>query len=710
QRKKLGAFYTPVPVVRFIVRSIDHILKSTFGLANGLADTSKIEVERDIQGKKRKEMVHQVQILDPAVGTGTFLNEIVQEIHKSFSGQEGRWRSYVDTDLLPRLHGFELMMAPYTIAHLKLGMTLRDTGYTAFSRRLGIYLTNSLEEGHLMGNDLFSFGLSQSIAEEAISASEIKNQTPIMVVTGNPPYSVSSSNKGDWILNLIKDYKKSLGERKINLDDDYIKFIRFSEQFIEKNGTGIVAMITNNSFIDGITHRQMRKHLLETFDDIYILDLHGNSKKKEKSPDGGKDENVFDIQQGVGISIFVRKSKNKKGLGKVYYSELYGKRSNKFETLNKMNLNNTKWEQLNYMDPYYFFVSKDFTLEKEYNKGFSVSDLFPIYNTGIQTKFDAVAIQFTKKEIKSVVDEFKMLTIPELTTKYGTKIGSGWNYESAKKDIIDNKHSIEVIHYRPFDMRFTSYSGKSGGFMGRSRANVMGSLLGIKDNYALIFTRQFGGGKHFIIFCSDKITEMASQPFASYLIAPLKILEKDGTISINLCKEIVEEFAAIIGNNSPEDIFNYVYGSLHSLSYTEKYREFLKIDFPRVSYPKDKKQFDALVALGQELRELHLLKSSVLNKFITTYPEDGDNLIEKISYKDEKVFINSKQYFGNVPEIAWNFYIGGYQPAQKWLKDRKGRTLSNEEIEHYQKMIVALVETERIMKEIDEVVSKTSII
>lgn len=370
QRLKLGAFYTPLPVVRFIVHAIDDILVRDFGLPEGLADTSKIERDVVVQGRKGKEQLHRVQFLDPAVGTGTFLNEVVKVIAEKFKGQEGRWKSYVDSDLLPRLHGFELMMAPYTIAHLKLAMTLRESGYEKFSKRLGIYLTNSLEEANEDDNSLFGPGVTGSIAQEALDASEIKNRKPIMVVLGNPPYSVSSSNKGEWIQNLIVDYKKDLNEKKINLDDDYIKFIRFAEHFIEKNGNGIVAMITNNSYIDGITHRQMRKHLLETFDDIYILDLHGNSLKKEVSPDGSKDENVFDIMQGVTVAIFVRKGNEKKGLGDVHHSELWGLRDKKYMELGNGTLRNIEWKKINYQSPYYFFVPKDFEEQSEYDKGF----------------------------------------------------------------------------------------------------------------------------------------------------------------------------------------------------------------------------------------------------------------------------------------------------------------------------------------------------
>ncbi len=333
-RKKLGAFYTPLPVVRFIVRAVDYILEKDFDLAKGLADTTKTA-----NGN------HRVHILDPAVGTGTFISAVIHIIYERLlkNGQKGRWPSYVHHDLLPRLHGFELMMAPYTIAHLKLSMAFKETGFWNFHRRLGIYLTNSLEESTTQ-KDLFTgFGFAESISNEAREASVIKNQTPIMVVIGNPPYSVSSSNKGEWIQNLVKVYKTGLKERNIQpLSDDYIKFIRYAEHFIEKNGSGIVAIITNNSFLDGRIHRQMRKHLLETFDVIYILDLHGNSKKKEKAPDGGKDENVFDIQQGVAISIFVRKSAEKKALGSVYFSEIYGVRKKKFKLLNKSNIETIK--------------------------------------------------------------------------------------------------------------------------------------------------------------------------------------------------------------------------------------------------------------------------------------------------------------------------------------------------------------------------------
>jgi len=695
-RKKMGAYYTPVPVVRFIVRSVDYLLKKEFGLAAGLADTSKIETG-----------IHRVQILDPAVGTGTFISAVINLIYSSLlkSGQKGRWPAYVHNDLLPRLHGFELMMAPYTIAHLKLAMAFGQTGFKYFNRRLGIYLTNSLEKAIGQGELFTAFGLAESIAEESKEAAVIKNETPIMVVIGNPPYSISSSNKGKWILDLIKEYKKNLGEKKINIDDDYIKFIRLAENFIEKNKNGIVAMITNNSFIDGITHRQMRKHLLETFDDIYILDLHGNSKKKEKAPDGGKDENVFNIQQGVAISIFIRRAVEKEELGRIHHAELYGEREKKFKTLIGVDIQNVKWKKLDYSEPYFFFIPKDFRLEGEYQKGFKINELFQTYSSGIETQKDSLVVQFTKQELENVRKDFKDKNYTSIYSKYNIRDSRDWNLKNARQD-LEKAINIKIL-YRPFDIRWSFYSGTTKGIVAYPRREVMEHL--ICDNLALLSTKRVTSFKNWQhVFVSNKMTERCTvslQTGEVGYVFPLYLYIDDGSKITNMKNEIVNEIKKIVGKISPEEIFDYIYAVIHSPNYQEKYKEFLKIDFPRVPYPKDIKSFKKLVAFGSELRLLHLLESPKLNKFITTYPIVGSDIVEKLSYKKEKVFINSDQYFGNVPEVAWKFYIGGYQPAQKWLKDRKGRTLTNNDIEHYQKIVVALTETHRITCEIDNILN-----
>jgi predicted helicase len=575
-RKKLGAFYTPLPVVRFIVRSVDKILERDFGLPQGLADTSK--TDRDI---------HKVQILDPATGTGTFISAAIGSIYERIknSGQKGRWTSYVHHDLLPRIHGFELMMAPYTIAHLKLSMAFKSTGFKYFNRRLGIYLTNSLEES-VEKDDLFaSIGFAESIAEESREAAKIKNQTPIMVVIGNPPYSVSSSNKGDWIKNLIDVYKKDMNERNIQpLSDDYIKFIRFAEHFIEKNKTGIVAMITNNSFLDGVIHRQMRKHLLETFDDIYILDLHGNSKKKEKALDGSKDENVFDIMQGVSINIFVKTGKENTSLGNVHHSELYGIREDKFKSLNNSDINTIKWDKLNYSEPYYFYIPKDFEIIEEFEEGFKINELYQINTSGVKTHDDKNHVSF-----------------------------------------IQFSESNKSYLYRPFDVRNIEYDLKK---IVRHRYSVMKYML--KDNIALITCRNQNFSS--LAFITKNLSDIRAYSCPGSIgtdyVFPLYLYSDDGTKIPNLKKEIVSEIEKTVGKTTPEDILDYIYAVLHSPNYREKYKEFLKIDFPRVPYPKDKDTFKKLVALGTELRSLHLLESPKVNQYITSYPIEGTDTVE----------------------------------------------------------------------------------
>ncbi|MDR3704968.1 MAG: DNA methyltransferase [Paludibacteraceae bacterium] len=731
-RKARGVWYTPQPVVNFIVRAVDDILKTEFGLPQGLADTSKTTIKVNTQtidkktgqNKQMEREVHRVQILDPATGTGTFLAEVIKLIHKKFEGQQGIWSNYVENQLLPRLNGFELLMASYAMAHLKLDLLLTETGYKPTTdQRFRVYLTNSLEEYHPDTGTLFANWLST----EANEANRIKRETPVMCVIGNPPYSVSSSNKGEWIQNLIIDYKKKLNERKINLDDDYIKFIRFGQYFIDKNGSGVLAYISNNSFIDGITHRQMRKSLLESFDKIYILDLHGNAKKKEVCSDGTPDQNVFDIMQGVSINIFIKTAQKKEDeLGIVLHSCLQGKRNFKYEYLKNASISSIKWMTLNFSDPYNFFIPKDFTLDSKYKKGFKVDKLLVVNSNGIETKCDSLAIHFDENSLNQVINDFKNEEVPNLRIKYKTKEdSSGWNFINAKKSILSDVFFHQKIHYRPFDIRETIITKNSGGFIGRSRFEVMRHFL--NPNLGLIIPRQTTQDyRH--SFISNKIIEgnitASAKLFGTGCIFPLYLYPEinaqqtiDGTTTRtpNLKPEIVKQIAEGLGlafvpekeegtnTFAPIDLLDYIYAVLHSPAYREKYKEFLKIDFPRVPYPTDAARFWQLVELGGRLRQIHLLESPVVEQYITQYPEDGDNVVVKPEYKDGRVYINPVQYFAGVPQVAWDFYIGGYQPAQKWLKDRKGRALSFEDILHYQKIIVALAETDRLMKAIDAV-------
>ncbi|MCA0365704.1 MAG: N-6 DNA methylase [Bacteroidetes bacterium] len=739
-RKARGVWYTPEPVVNFIVRAVDDILKTEFGLPMGLADTSKtkIKVRPQGQAKEIEQEVHRVQILDPATGTGTFLAEVVQQIYQQFEGQHGVWSNYVENHLIPRLNGFELLMASYAMAHLKLDLLLTETGYRPTkNQRFRVYLTNSLEEHHPETGSLFANWLST----EANEANHIKRDTPVMCVIGNPPYSVSSTNKSEWIEKLTADYKKDLNERNIQpLSDDYIKFIRFGQHFIDKNGSGVLAYISNNSFVDGIIHRQMRKHLLESFDKIYILDLHGNAKKKEVAPDGSPDQNVFDIMQGVSINIFLKTGKKKVGeLAEVLHLDLQGKRDFKYDFLAANNLSSNTWNVLKPEAPNYFLVKKDFDESGEYEKGFSLDLLFSQKSSGVETRKDSLVISEKVAVLEKIIFDFQTLESSELSIKYKIDNKSrDWKVETAKQDILRNNPIIRKIQYRPFDTRNIIYTGNSKGINGYPMYNNFKHFID-KENIGLTYERQCVIGEFTNIIISNSIVDghILGTAFSKGYTAPLyvypqidiqhtlipntkrtpnfnkeilnQIVEKLGLAFVaeredgNVCfannnDELRDEFKSVF---APIDLLDYIYAVLHSPAYREKYKEFLKIDFPRVPYPANAGKFWQLVKLGGEIRQLHLLESAAVNKFITKYPVDGSNVIGKPVYNEGKVYINDTQYFENVPLIAWEFFIGGYQPAQKWLKDRKDRELSFEDIQHYQKIIVALTETDRLMKEID---------
>lgn len=719
-RKARGVWYTPAPVVNFIVRAVDDILKTEFYLPQGLADTSKTKIKINQQGNMVMQEVHKVQILDPATGTGTFLAEAIKQIHAKFEGQQGIWSNYVENHLLPRLNGFELLMASYAMAHLKLDLLLNETGYNPTKdQRFRVYLTNSLEESHPDTGTLFANWLST----EANEANHIKRDTPVMCVIGNPPYSISSSNKSVWIEKLIDDYKKDLIEKSFNsLSDDYVKFIRFGQHFIEKNGEGILAYITNNSFIDGLTHRQMRKNLLETFDKIFILDLHGDAKKKEVCYDGSPDQNVFDIMQGVSINIFVKTTNNKKKTSaKVFHYDLQGKREFKYDYLKLNSINSVEWNLLNFKEPNYFFSNKDFKGEGQYVAGFKIDELFLIYNNGIETGKDSLFYSSNKKELINEIENiFK--NKDEAIKKYSITNTSSFPFEDKFKNAKIDLNKVRKISYRPFDVSYCYYDES---IQRRPAFSTMQNMF--KSNIALLTPRQFSGVFNHVfisIFPTDCNLTGTAKKFGSAPISPLYIYpETNGQQTIdqsnvrtpNLAPEIVKQIAESLGLTftpeketykgtfAPIDILDYIYAVLHSPAYREKYREFLKIDFPRVPYPKDQTTFWQLVKLGGELRQIHLLESPIVGKFITQYPIDGDNIVDRPKYQDGKVSINETQYFASVPEVAWNFYIGGYQPAQKWLKDRKNRKLEFDDILHYQKIIVALTETDRLMKEIDKI-------
>jgi predicted helicase len=717
-REMRGVYYTPTPVVSYIVRSIDRLLKENFGKPAGLADEETL-------------------ILDPAVGTGTFPYMVIEEIRQSLAarGQLGLWNQYVSDKLLPRIFGFELLMAPYAVAHLKLGLQLKETGYSfGTDQRLGIYLTNTLDEAVKRAESMFAHW----ITEESNAAADVKKQKPIMVVLGNPPYSGHSANKGEWARQLVARYKiidgQPLGEKNPKwLQDDYVKFIAFGQWRIERTGQGILGFVTNHSYLDNPTFRGMRQSLLTSFTDIYILNIHGNSKRKERTPDGGKDENVFDIQQGVAIAVLVKRP-GATGPAIVHYEDLWGLRDTKYRYLAKGSVASTQWTDVYPSGPSYVFVPSRGDSVSEYEDWWKVTDVFPVNSVGIVTARDGLTIHWTRGDIDDVIHGFSRLSVDEARATYGLGYDTrDWQVELAQRDLRESGLSAErivPILYRPFDTRYTYFTGHSRGFHCMPRGDVMHHMLEqAGKNLGLVSARSNKSADMDHFFCSRTITETkCGESTTQSCLLPLYLYGAEGEmrfgdsgrrtnlnpifttrLSQSLGLRFFEQESGDLQNTlGPEDVFCYIYAVLHSPMYRERYAEVLRQDFARVPICSNSDLFEALVEKGAELTALHLMESPLLANLITKYPVSGTNIVEKVSYVEatQRVFINATQYFEGVPPEVWAFHIGGYQVAQKWLKDRKGRTLTYDDLIQYQRIIVALKETIRVMREIDEVIER----
>jgi len=732
KRKARGVWYTPEPVVNFIVRAVDDVLKTEFGLPMGLADTSKITVDVDtgqtktVKGKAKpiieKREMHRVQILDPATGTGTFLAEVIKQIAPKIKGvAPGQWSSYVEKEMIPRIHGFELLMASYAMCHMKLDMMLKEMDYVPTDKppRLSVYLTNSLEEGDKEVREL---------SNEAKAANEVKRDKPIMCIIGNPPYSGISQNMGDWITDLIEAYKyvdgKHINERKHWLHDDYVKFIRLSESMIEKNGEGILAFITNHGYLDNPTFRGMRWHLLKTFDKIHVLDLHGNSKKTNTSPDGETDKNVFDIQQGVAIIVATKSKPPNTKIAKVLHQDLWGKRQSKYDALWNGSLKAKQWNEVILRPPFYTLAPTQENSDT-YQKGFSLKDTFPLQSTTVITARDSVVIDFNHRDLVGKISEFSDVNNStdflrnkffgsRKDGKYAKGDTRGWKLESARQELVDLTISDQIVSYsyRPFDTRNIFYHDS---MVDWSRRDVMQNLQ--NDNFAMVFCRQLSVSNWTHVLIADKILDdcfVSNRSKERGYAAPLYLYPEEGDLDqsrrVNMDSKIraAIEKAATDKRGVPDEvaIFDYIYGVLHCPAYRETYAEFLKIDFPRIPYPPSPDVFWDVSAKGTELRKLHLMEPDAIGPAPYPFEGQGDSVVEKLSFVETDnglgvVRINKHQHFTHVPKIAWEFYIGGYQPAQKWLKDRKGRTLEFADIQHYQNIIKILTETDRIMKTIE---------
>ncbi len=768
-RKSRGVYYTPQPVVNFIVRSVHEALKNDFDLPLGLADTTTwgemIKKNPDIklpEGVSEDEFF--VQILDPAIGTGTFLVETIDVIHKTMteywknqghtdSHIEGLWRKYVPEELLPRLYGFELMMAPYAISHMKIGIKLFETGYRGFAedkKRVQVYLTNTLE-GPIDVSEYLD-NLDPAMAEETREANEIKKKNSVTVVIGNPPYSGHSFNaskirrhiepgqtyktfskkknryitktagprgateeKVTWVGDLIQPYffvdGEPLGERNPKwLNDDYVKFIRYAQYRLDNAGTGTLGFITNHAYFDNPTFRGMRESILNSFKRIKVLDLHGNAKKKEKCPDGSKDENVFQIQQGVGV-IISEKTCDKV---QVSHSDLWGQKEHKYNICQSENSFSLADVDLKPSSEMYLFTPQDCTLKKEYNEFIKIQNILKENSVGIVTGQDNNAIVDDLKQAKLHLKKFRV-----------------------------KEEKVKSILYRPFDKKYIIYNSK---LVTRMREEIMRHMLA-GENLGLAYSRQCSTDWRYV-FVSNTIvcfnlTGTAGR-YGSCTFSPLYIYPEEGMLDFNssqwpqgkdgrtpnLDKKWVIGFAELLDLDfisdgkgdldktfGPEDLFYYIYAVLHSPEYRERYSEFLKIDFPRIPTTSDKNMFKELCDLGNKLSSLHLMESDKLNSHITSFPVEGSNDVTKVGERKKqlkdvqdgkgKLYINETQYFDNLPVEVWNFQIGGYQVCYKWLYDRKRakRKLSDEDIQHYHKIVVALNETIKLMTQIDEIIN-----
>ncbi|MCD6358503.1 MAG: N-6 DNA methylase, partial [Dehalococcoidia bacterium] len=705
ERERRGVYYTPDPVVSYIVRSLNIILKEHFDKADGFADSS-------------------VTVLDPAAGTLTFLAEASKVAVEEFTARygEGGRESFVRDHVLKDFYALELMMAPYAIGHLKMSFLLEELGYKLKEdERFKLYLTNTLEMEDLEQTALP--GMS-SLAEESHLAGKVKKQTPILVVLGNPPYSGISANIGEWISKEIRAYYqvdgKPLGERNPKwLQDDYVKFIRFAQWKIDQAGEGVLGFITNHSYLDNPTFRGMRQSLMNSFNHLYFLDLHGNTLKKERCPDGSKDENVFDIRPGVAIALFIKKRNSKEK--KVVHHERWGTRESKYDWLRENDIKTTKWQELTPHSESHFFVPRDERLLAQYEKYPKITEIFPTNSVGIVTARDKFVIDNDRAKLKRRIEMFRDLSIPDEVVKQAFKLKDtkGWKLAEARRELArDEKWNtyFTKMLYRPFDIQWTFYNGA---VVERSRKEVMRHMM--QENLGLCVGRagQVVGLKKYwnILFCSEFAEDFNLFYRGGNVNLPLYLYpDKDkkdmfsqlesGERKPNLNPELVKLLTASYGREpSPEEIFYYIYGVLYSNTYRTRYAQFLKSAFPRVPITADYKLFTKVGEYGKQLADLHLLKSAELNESIARFPSTGDNRIQKVKYDGEnRVYINDNQYFEGIPRELWEYQIGGYQVLDKWLKDRKkaDQPLSADDIKHYCRVATALAKTIELQERIDE--------
>ena len=723
RRVDRGVYYTPPQVISYIVRSVDSLLKTELNRPDGLADDDTL-------------------ILDPATGTGGFLLTVLDHIRESVTETygTGEWNQYVNAELVKRIFGFELLVAPYTIAHLKLSLFLQAQGWRA-DERLRIYLTNTLEQPAEMQPPL---PFAEFISDEANAALSVKRDEPLLVILGNPPYQRSSANPSrdtdgnlNFIGRLMEDYRNVDGTPMVEqnlqaLQGDYVKFVRWAQWRIERSGEGVIGYIVNNGFLYGIIFRGMRQSLMNSFNTIYCFNLHGSSRIGEIVPDGETDENVFDIQQGTAILLCV-KDRDNAAPAKIYYADLWGDRAEKYATLSHTDVQTTTWTELTPDSPFYHFVPRQDQHIEEYETGWELTDIFQASSIGIITARDRLTIHSTPEAVRATVTDFVSLSESEARQQYGLpRDRRDWQIRLAQEDLQNHPETeqhIVPINYRPFDTRYTYYTGQSRGFHCMPRPAIMPHLL-TGENLALCTHRIIRSAttwQH--IFVTNKITDGncvsnrdgPTHVFPLYLYPSPEELAFSTERSLNfkpafltalseaLALPQVEPFNLPKGV-SPEEILAYIYAILYSPTYRQRYYDFLRYDFPRIPLPRDIEQFRTLAGFGQRLMDSHLLKAVAPTgtrvPTVHRFEGEGDGVVARVRYLDRRVWINPTQYFSDVPEAVWEYEIGAYQVCEKWLKDRRGEALRREDLQQYRAILIAIAETLSVMDTIDGVLWK----
>ncbi|MYB96500.1 N-6 DNA methylase [Candidatus Poribacteria bacterium] len=717
RRVDRGVYYTPPQVISYIVRSVDSLLKTDLNRPDGLADDNTL-------------------ILDPATGTGGFLLTVLDQVREYVAETygTGEWTQYVNAQLVRRIFGFELLVAPYTIAHLKLSLFLQSQGWRA-DERLGIYLTNTLEQPDEMQPSIPFAGF---ISDEANAALSVKRDEPILVILGNPPYQRHSANPSrdadgnlNFIGRLMEDYRSVDGapmtEQNVQaLQGDYVKFVRWAQWRIDRNGEGVIGYIVNHGFLYGIIFRGMRQSLMNSFNTIYCFNLHGSSRVGEIVPDGETDENVFDIQQGTAILLCVKERDNV-APAKIYYADLWGSRTEKYATLSHTDVQTTAWIELTPDSPFYHFVPRHDQHIEEYEAGWVLTDIFQASSIGIITARDRLTIHNTPEAVRATVTDFTSLSESEARQQYRLpRDRRDWQIRLAQEDLQNHpevEQHIVPINYRPFDTRYTYYTGQSRGFHCMPRPAIMSHLL-MGENLALCTHRIIRSAttwQH--VFVTNRITDgnCVSNTDGPTHVFPLYLYPNPEELGISTERSLNFQPAFLTALSealelpqtapfnlpegvSPEEILAYIYAVLYSPTYRERYYDFLRYDFPRIPLPQDIAQFRTLATLGQRLMDSHLLEDVPRPEGTPAshrFEGEGDGVVGRIRYLDGQVWINPTQHFTDVSEEVWEYEIGAYQVCEKWLKDRRGEVLRHEDVRRYRAILVAVAETLSVMGEID---------